>query len=123
MSVHSLEQLFSLEKQFLAARTFEEAEIDNSKPIFKANVKHFYELRENMVLRGRVVNVTPFGTFIDVGLDNKHTAYLRPPPNDANLTRLVAGQLVVVQVVHIDASREKFRVRLKKILNEQMCTF
>ncbi|RWS24486.1 hypothetical protein B4U80_04134 [Leptotrombidium deliense] len=89
---------------------------EQKKSCYKSTITHWDDLRPNMQLSGRVVNVTPIGAFIDVGLGGGQNAYLPPSKDNDLFGKLVPRQIVIVQVTRIDTFTRKFKVRLKRIL-------
>ena len=49
---------------------------DMPKPLLKSDVLHLEDLKPGMKLQGTVRNVTPFGTFIDIGIKNDGLAHI-----------------------------------------------
>lgn len=86
------------------------------QPIFRSDVLTFADLKEGMVLTGKVTNVVDFGVFVDIGVKRNgliHISqlseqYVRHP------SEVVAvGDTVQVEVIALDPQRE--RISLKKL--------
>jgi len=81
-------------------------------------VSRFEDLKEGMVLEGQVTNVTNFGAFVDIGLDEdglvhvSHLArgYVRDP-NEA----VRVGEIVRVKVVSVDSERRRIGLSLRGV--------
>ena len=86
------------------------------KPILRADVLKFEDLREGMILTGTVRNVTDFGAFVDIGV--KHDGlvhiyqmsegYINNPSDVVSV-----GDIVKVQVLEIDKDRQKVKLTMK----------
>jgi len=81
-------------------------------------VSTFDDLKEGMVLEGQVTNVTNFGAFVDIGLEEdglvhvSHLArgYVRDP-NEA----VRVGEVVRVKVVSVDRERRRIGLSLRDV--------
>ncbi len=81
-------------------------------------VSTFEDLKEGMVLEGQVTNVTNFGAFVDIGLEEdglvhvSHLArgYVRDP-NEA----VRVGEIVRVKVVSVDRERRRIGLSLRGV--------
>ena len=86
------------------------------KPILRADVLKFEDLREGMILTGTVRNVTSFGAFIDISLHDDGLVHISKmsknfvkEPKDI----VKVGEIVDVYVCDID--KEKGQVSLSLI--------
>lgn len=88
-------------RELLRPRTYDARKMFSS-PLFRKEVISLLDVRQGMVLTGRVQNVTDFGAFVDlgVGLDGLvHSSEMLAP--------LVPGQCVTVQVCSIDTDSKR----------------
>ena len=83
------------------------------KPILRADVLKFEDLRDGMILTG---NVTDFGAFVDVGV--KHDGLVHISEMSENYVKnpsdvVSVGDVVKVQVIGIDQERQKVKLSMK----------
>ena len=86
------------------------------KPILRADVLKFEDLREGMTLTGTVRNVVDFGAFIDVGvkhdglvhISQMSDSYIKHPSQIVSV-----GDIVKVKVIGIDAEKQKVSLSMK----------
>ena len=86
------------------------------KPILRADVLKFEDLREGMILTGTVRNVTDFGDFVDIGvkqdglvhISQMSEGYIKNPSDVVSV-----GDIVKVQVLEIDKDRQKVKLTMK----------
>ena len=86
------------------------------KPILRADVLKFEDLREGMILTGTVRNVTDFGAFVDIGvkhdglvhISQMSEGYIKNPSDVVSV-----GDIVKVQVLEIDKDRQKVKLTMK----------
>lgn len=86
------------------------------KPILRADVLKFEDLRDGMILTGTVRNVTDFGAFVDVGV--KHDGLVHVSEMSENYVKnpsdvVSVGDVVKVQVIGIDQERQKVKLSMK----------
>ena len=86
------------------------------KPILRADVLKFEDLRDGMILTGTVRNVTDFGAFVDVGV--KHDGLVHISEMSENYVKnpsdvVSVGDVVKVQVIGIDQERQKVKLSMK----------
>ena len=55
------------------------------KPILRADVLKFEDLKEGMVLTGTVRNVTDFGAFVDIGVKHDGLVHISQPVSYTHL--------------------------------------
>lgn len=81
-------------------------------------VSAFEDLKEGMVVEGQVTNVTNFGAFVDIGLEEDglvHVSHLaRGYVRDPNEVVRV-GEVVRVRVVSVDRERRRIGLSLKDV--------
>ena len=90
------------------------------KPILRADVLKFEDLREGMVLTGTVRNVTDFGAFVDIGVKHDGLVHISEMSDTfvKNPSDIVSvGDIVKVQVIGIDKDRQKVKLTMKIKLN------
>ena len=86
------------------------------KPILRADVLKFEDLREGMTLTGTVRNVVDFGAFIDVGvkhdglvhISQMSDSYIKHPSQIVSV-----GDIVKVKVIGIDTEKQKVSLSMK----------
>ena len=88
------------------------------KPILRADVLKFEDLREGMILTGTVRNVTDFGAFVDIGVKHDGLVHISQLSNNfvKNPSDVVSvGDIVKVKVIGIDLERQKVQLSMKEI--------
>ena len=86
------------------------------KPILRADVLKFEDLREGQILTGTVRNVTDFGAFVDVGVKHDGLVHISELSNSfvKNPADIVSvGDIVKVKVIGIDSERQKVKLSMK----------
>ena len=89
---------------------------DMPKPILRADVLKFEDLREGQILSGTVRNVTDFGAFVDIGvkydglvhISNLSNGYVKNPSEIVTV-----GDVVKVKVIGIDLDKKKVQLSMK----------
>ena len=89
---------------------------DMPKQILRSDVLKFEDLKENMVLKGTVRNVTDFGAFVDIGvkydglvhISEMSDSYIKNPSDLVSV-----GDIVKVKVIKIDMDRKKVALSMK----------
>ena len=90
------------------------------KPILRADVLKFEDLKEVMVLTGTVRNVTDFGAFVDIGVKHDGLVHISQLSNNfvKNPSDVVSvGDIVKVKVIGIDLERQKVQLSMKEVGN------
>lgn len=85
---------------------------------FDKNVQHIQDLKEGMILKGIVTNLTNFGAFVDIGLKQDgliHISqitdkFIRTPGDILKL-----GQEVTVKVLHVEPERKRINLSMKSL--------
>ena len=88
------------------------------KPILRADVLKFEDLREGMVLTGTVRNVTDFGAFVDIGVKHDGLVHISQLSNNfvKNPSDVVSvGDIVKVKVIGIDLERQKVQLSMREV--------
>lgn len=83
---------------------------------FDASVQSFDDLKEGMVMIGKVVNVTAFGAFIDLGIKENglvHLSQMSDKYIKSPLDVVSIGQQVSVRILDIDNSRRRISLTMK----------
>ena len=91
---------------------------DMPKQILRSDVLKFEDLKENMVLKGTVRNVTDFGAFVDIGVKHDGLVHISQLSNSfvKNPSDVVAvGDIVNVKVIGIDQEKQKVSLSMKEI--------
>lgn len=86
------------------------------KPVLRADVLKFEDLRDGMVLTGTVRNITDFGCFVDVGVKHDGLVHISEMSDKfiKNPSDLVSvGDIVKVKVIKIDRERKKVGLSMK----------
>ena len=86
------------------------------KPVLRADVLKFEDLREGQILTGTVRNVTDFGAFVDVGVKHDGLVHISELSNSyvKNPSDVVSvGDIVKVKVIGIDQERQKVKLSMK----------
>ena len=89
---------------------------DMPKPILRADVLKFEDLKEGQILSGTVRNVTDFGAFVDIGvkydglvhISNLSNGYVKNPSEIVSV-----GDVVKVKVIGIDSEKKKVQLSIK----------
>lgn len=88
------------------------------KQILRSDVLKFEDLKENMVLKGTVRNVTDFGAFVDIGVKHDGLVHISQLSNNfvKNPSDVVAvGDIVDVKVIGIDPDKQKVSLSMKEV--------
>lgn len=83
---------------------------DMPKPVLRADVLKFEDLKEGMILTGTVRNVTDFGAFVDIGVKHDGLVHISQLSNSfvKNPSDVVSvGDVVKVKIIGIDEDRKK----------------
>ena len=86
------------------------------KPVLRADVLKFEDLRAGQILTGTVRNVTDFGAFVDVGVKHDGLVHISEMSNSyvKNPSDVVSvGDIVKVKVIGIDQERQKVKLSMK----------
>ena len=86
------------------------------KPVLRADVLKFEDLRDGQILTGTVRNVTDFGAFVDVGVKHDGLVHISEMSNSfvKNPSDIVSvGDIVKVKVIGIDTDRQKVKLSMK----------
>ena len=91
---------------------------DMPKQILRSDVLKFEDLKENMVLKGTVRNVTDFGAFVDIGVKHDGLVHISQLSNSfvKNPSDVVAvGDIVTVKVIGFDQEKQKVSLSMKEV--------
>lgn len=91
---------------------------DMPKQILRSDVLKFEDLKENMVLKGTVRNVTDFGAFVDIGVKHDGLVHISQLSNNfvKNPSDVVAvGDIVDVKVIGIDPEKQNVSLSMKEV--------
>ena len=89
---------------------------DMPKPILRADVLKFEDLKEGQILSGTVRNVTDFGAFVDIGVKHDGLVHISNLSNGyvKNPSEIVSvGDVVKVKVIGIDSEKKKVQLSIK----------
>ena len=91
---------------------------DNPEVLTRKEVMGIDDLKEGMILKGKVRNITDFGAFVDIGVGidglvhvSKISNKFIKNPNEV----LTNSQVVEVKVVEIDRKKERIGLSMKDI--------
>lgn len=70
------------------------------------------DLKAGTVASGVVVNVTPFGCFVDIGVENDGLIHV----SQMSGRTLAIGNRVTVNVISVEVSRKRIQLSLQEIL-------
>ena len=85
------------------------------KPLFRKDVMTLDDLREGMLLSGKVTNVVDFGAFIDIGVGRDglvHISQMSHSYVSHPLEIVSVGDIVQVRVLDVDQQRERISLSL-----------
>lgn len=82
------------------------------KPIFKQGVQKITDLKIGTIVDGVVVNVTPFGSFVDIGVEESGLIHI----SKMNGQSLAIGNRVSSEVINVDLSRRRIQLKLINVL-------
>lgn len=88
---------------------------------FDPNIASISDLREGMILPGKVANVTDFGCFVDLGIKTKglvHVSRLAPKRVRDPRTVVRIGQEVTVKVIEVDLDRGRIGLSMKDVAQQ-----
>lgn len=91
---------------------------DMPKQILRSDVLKFEDLKEDMVLKGTVRNVTDFGAFVDIGVKHDGLVHISQLSNNfvKNPSDVVSvGDIVNVKVINIDYDKQKVSLSMKDV--------
>ena len=91
---------------------------DMPKQILRSDVLKFDDLKEGMILKGTVRNVTDFGAFIDIGVKHDGLVHISQLSNKfiKNPSEVVSvGDIVDVKVIGIDNEKQKVSLSMKDV--------
>lgn len=91
---------------------------DMPKQILRSDVLKFEDLKENMILKGTVRNVTDFGAFVDIGVKHDGLVHISQLSNNyvKNPSDVVSvGDIVNVKVISIDTEKQKVSLSMKDV--------
>jgi len=86
------------------------------KPVLRADVLKFEDLREGQILTGTVRNVIDFGAFVDVGVKHDGLVHISEMSDKfvKNPSEIVSvGDIIKVKVIAIDMERQKVKLSMK----------
>ena len=87
-------------------------------PSFRADVKELSDLQKGMLVEGTVSNVTSFGAFVDIGVQQEGLVHISELSSrfvqDANQAVHV-GQVVKVKVIGVDAATNRISLSIKAL--------
>ena len=91
---------------------------DNPEVLTRKEVMGIDDLKEGMILKGKVRNITDFGAFVDIGVGidglvhvSKISNKFIKNPNEV----LTNSQVVEVKVIEIDRKKERIGLSMKDI--------
>ncbi len=88
------------------------------KPVLRSDIKEIKDLKEGMIIKGTVRNVTDFGAFVDIGVHQDglvHISEISDSFIKHPLDVLKVGQPVDVMVIGVDEKKNRIALSIKKI--------
>lgn len=90
----------------------------NFAQIYMPDIKRFEDLMQGMNLRGRVVNVTPMGAFVDCGIVGGVNAYIKAKECDRH--SMVVNDNVLVTIESINKIQKRFSAVVVKVFKNSV---
>ena len=93
---------------------------DMPKQILRSDVLKFEDLKEDMILKGTIRNVTDFGAFVDIGVKHDGLVHISQLSNQyvKNPSDVVSvGDIVDIKVIGIDVEKQKVSLSMKDARN------
>ena len=91
---------------------------DMPKQILRSDVLKFEDLKDGMILKGTVRNVTDFGAFVDIGVKHDGLVHISQLSDKfvKNPSEIVSvGDIVEVKVIGIDNEKQKVSLSMKEV--------
>ena len=88
------------------------------KPVLRSDIKEIKDLKEGMIIKGTVRNVTDFGAFVDIGVHQDGLIHISEISDNFikhPLDVLKVGQPVDVMVIGVDEKKNRIALSIKKI--------
>ena len=88
------------------------------KPVLRSDIKEIKDLKEGMIIKGTVRNVTDFGAFVDIGVHQDGLVHISEISDNFikhPLDVLKVGQPVDVMVIGVDEKKNRIALSIKKI--------
>lgn len=88
------------------------------QPVFRSDVMHLEDLKENMVLTGTVRNVTDFGAFVDIGVHQDglvHISQLADKFVKHPMDVVKTGDVVKVRVLSVEVAKKRISLSMKNV--------
>ncbi|XP_043503760.1 S1 RNA-binding domain-containing protein 1 [Polistes fuscatus] len=95
-------------KTGLTTKKDEDIRMKFQSPLFRSCLRNIEDLTDGTLLSGAVRNITHFGVFVDVGVENNGLM----PTRLCKGQTLYVGQRVEVKVVNVDHRRNRFNLEL-----------
>jgi transcriptional accessory protein Tex/SPT6 len=90
----------------------------NFAQIYMPDIKLFEDLMEGTNLRGRVVNVTPMGAFVDCGIVGGIQAYIKA--RECEKHSIVVNDNVLVTIESINKIQKRFSAVIVKVFKSSL---
>ena len=88
------------------------------EPVYIEGLKSIHDLHLDMILTGKVNNITAFGAFVDLGLKENGLIHISQLSNGfiSSPSEVVrVGQTVKVRVMDIDVARGRIALTMKDV--------
>lgn len=85
---------------------------------YSNDIKSLEDIREGMILPGKVNNITAFGCFVDLGIDVNGLVHLSQMANrfvDDPASVVVMNQSIRVKVLQVDKDRRRISLSMKEV--------
>jgi uncharacterized protein len=82
---------------------------------FDPNIKDITDLREGLVLKGLVNNITNFGCFVDIGIKQSGLVHISRLSNNfvSDINQVVKlGDIVSVKIIEVDSLRKRVQLAM-----------
>lgn len=83
----------------------------NVKPLFKSGVQKMSDLKSGTMLTGAISNITPFGCFVDIGVEKNGLIHV----SKLGGATPKVGDHVTVEVLNVEMDRQRIQLRLESI--------
>ncbi|XP_029174038.1 uncharacterized protein LOC114942762 [Nylanderia fulva] len=94
----------------LTMKKDEDIRLKSNRPLFRVGIQNIHDLSVGIILSGVVRNVTHFGAFVDVGVENEGLIHITRMKQQT----LHVGQHVEVKVINLDVARSRIGLELMK---------
>ena len=87
------------------------------KPILRTDVLEMTDLKEGMILKGTVRNITDFGAFVDIGVHQDGLVHISQLTNKKFIRHpmevVSVGDIVEVKILSVDLKKKRIALTMK----------